>query len=547
MKKISISLTVVFLNLILMQTTKAQTNVRDTIYSNTTWTKVRNPYIVVDTLVIVFGATLTIEPGVIVKFNDHQRIELQGGRLIAQGTLNDSITFTSNSISPTPGIFSGIIFNDRSLYIPHHSSKFNYCNFQFAEYGINRVGIYNFEDTLIVNNCSIKNNIIGLSNFYLDIISNCTINSNQIGLYNIQSQRITNCTINSNQIGLLNPNSSEIDNCVIDSNQIAMKINYLSWVINSKIRHNQYGIIDSAGQFYLKNCIIDSNIICGIKLYGNIILGEIYNCHFSSNGIGIIDSSLGNSNVITRNIIEKNSIGIELSNPYDEIHCNKICNNTAYNIKYLSASNIDVSHNYWCTQDSSSTEETIYDGYDTVSLGFMNYMPLDTVQCFQCNYLTISIETSGISCPTCSDGTATAYVENGTPPYTYEWNTTPLQTTQTITELPAGLYTVCITDSAGCPACGSLYITYGMKVNEITDNIPFSIFPNPTSNYLTLLLPVKNEKLIIRIFNSLGQLKYYSPVIERKTVIDISNLTTGLYFIQLSNGVKNSTQKFTRQ
>lgn len=38
----------------------------------------------------------------------------------------------------------------------------------------------------------------------------------------------------------------------------------------------------------------------------------------------------------------------------------------------------------------------------------------------------------------------------GTPPYTYSWNTTPVQTTSSITGLSAGAYIVTVTDGSGC-------------------------------------------------------------------------------------------------
>ncbi|MEW6469234.1 MAG: gliding motility-associated C-terminal domain-containing protein [Bacteroidota bacterium] len=49
------------------------------------------------------------------------------------------------------------------------------------------------------------------------------------------------------------------------------------------------------------------------------------------------------------------------------------------------------------------------------------------------------------------DGTATAGNPlGGTPPYTYSWATTPVQTTQTATGLAQGTYTVFVTDAQGC-------------------------------------------------------------------------------------------------
>jgi hypothetical protein len=65
MKKIL--LTVIFLTVISFGI-NGQTNVSGGIYSNTVWTLANSPYIVTDTVVVFPGVTLTIQPGVTVKF-----------------------------------------------------------------------------------------------------------------------------------------------------------------------------------------------------------------------------------------------------------------------------------------------------------------------------------------------------------------------------------------------------------------------------------------------------------------------------------------------
>jgi gliding motility-associated-like protein len=55
--------------------------------------------------------------------------------------------------------------------------------------------------------------------------------------------------------------------------------------------------------------------------------------------------------------------------------------------------------------------------------------------------------------PTClgsATGTMTATVTKGTAPYTYQWNSNPVQNTATATKLVAGAYSVTITDAATC-------------------------------------------------------------------------------------------------
>jgi len=76
--------------------TQAQTNVSGGILSNTTWALAGSPYIVTDTIVVFPGVTLTVQPGVTVKFNAAKLIQLKQSRMIANGTSAQPILFTSN-------------------------------------------------------------------------------------------------------------------------------------------------------------------------------------------------------------------------------------------------------------------------------------------------------------------------------------------------------------------------------------------------------------------------------------------------------------------
>src|SRR5436189_2498746 len=105
----------------------AQTNVSGGIYANTTWTQANSPYIVVDTVVVFPGVTLTIEPGVTVKFVNGKYLEIRQGTFIAAGTVTDSITFTSNSTTPSIGIYIGIV-----LHTPA-AITIDYCIFKYAD------------------------------------------------------------------------------------------------------------------------------------------------------------------------------------------------------------------------------------------------------------------------------------------------------------------------------------------------------------------------------------------------------------------------------
>jgi gliding motility-associated-like protein len=57
------------------------------------------------------------------------------------------------------------------------------------------------------------------------------------------------------------------------------------------------------------------------------------------------------------------------------------------------------------------------------------------------------------------NGSATITASGGTSPYTYSWNTVPVQTTPTANNLAAGVYIVTVTDAVGCTIQQSVTIT----------------------------------------------------------------------------------------
>lgn len=71
-------------------------------------------------------------------------------------------------------------------------------------------------------------------------------------------------------------------------------------------------------------------------------------------------------------------------------------------------------------------------------------------------------------------GSITVGVTGGVSPYTYSWNSTPVQTNATATNLAAGSYTVNITDAHGCPATANGTI---IQPSQIRDSIVSSVAP----------------------------------------------------------------------
>ena len=98
-----------------------------------------------------------------------------------------------------------------------------------------------------------------------------------------------------------------------------------------------------------------------------------------------------------------------------------------------------------------STASGLAAGMYTVTVtDFQGCSSSQTVTITEPSILTATNTTSNLICPNGNNGSITAIVSGGTAPYTYSWNTTPVQTGATINNLSAGTYLATITDSHGC-------------------------------------------------------------------------------------------------
>ena len=80
--------------------------------------------------------------------------------------------------------------------------------------------------------------------------------------------------------------------------------------------------------------------------------------------------------------------------------------------------------------------------------------------------LLVSLNAIQASCG--SLGSATANASGGNAPYTFSWNSSPVQTSATATNLPAGNYTVIVTDNNGCSATDAVEITASNSLTVLT-------------------------------------------------------------------------------
>jgi len=164
---------------------------------DTTWTVADSPYIVTSNITVkgTDGAdeitTLTVEPGVAVRFNINVSLVVGAssgdpGALVAQGTETNPIVFTSNQATPSPGDWRGIKFYNTT---DDAGTVLDYCTVRYAGYGnTGQIYIYNAAPALSHCTCESSSNYdLYYTGTVGGTVSGCALNS---GIYLVATSSV---------------------------------------------------------------------------------------------------------------------------------------------------------------------------------------------------------------------------------------------------------------------------------------------------------------------------------------------------------------------
>lgn len=275
---------------------------------------------------------LKINPGTVVKFNDGSGLYIYG-QLIAAGTPEAKITYTSASSSPVPGSWKGIMFGNTSLEIGVFENA-------VVEYAADGIKCEHASPAL--NSILFRNNKTGVyfSNGSPRIHS-CTFESNAdygLHLYWSTGANIHACTFigNQNRGLFLEGSSGTINGCTITKSVYGV---YLSdsdaTITNNHLVQNTNGIYGS-----YSGPVIRNNIVRGHSGYG-VYLGTAKDTVIEfntiiSNGYGIYCYPGSSCKcTINSNIISDNSYGIYGNTGLYDLRYNDVWSN---NINYFTVS-----------------------------------------------------------------------------------------------------------------------------------------------------------------------------------------------------------------
>lgn len=144
-----------------------------------------------------------------------------------------------------------------------------------------------------------------------------------------------------------------------------------------------------------------------------------------------------------------------------------------------------------------------------------------------------------------NDGAIDLTVAGGTPNYTFAW-TGPngfAASTEDITGLTAGSYSVTITDNNGCvTAVNGINVQSTSGVEELSGP-QFVIYPNPSNGIINIemISPITDD-ISIRVMDVTGRLVYDSGIEGVTFNIDLSSAADGTYFLNVMTDQHQTTQ-----
>jgi len=178
-----------------------------------------------------------------------------------------------------------------------------------------------------------------------------------------------------------------------------------------------------------------------------------------------------------------------------------------------------------------------YDATISYNNGLCSIMQSELVQ--SPNVLSIAALITDID--SINAGAIDVTVSGGTPPYLYNWDNN--QQTEDLSNLIAGVYSISVTDSAGCSLAAFYEIsedTTGQS-DGLDEVVYFNIhaYPNPSNGDVTISW--SGELISLELISALGQVisKQYSFPTNTKL---LKNLNSGVYFVRYT---KNQTTSKT--
>jgi len=317
------------------------TYVYNDITDDTFWTASGSPYVINTNLTISSGTTLTIDPGVTVKFRGNYSI-INNGIIDAQGDPGDHISFEYYiSSAQVPGSWNQIY-----IYAPYSGYvQLNYCDIKGAAIGLN------FESQVSGNQ------------IYNTTFSSCTTGiagsvNGMTRLY-IASSTFSDCGIGTTA------NYYAMTDCYFVKNATAVRS--ARGTVSNSLFENNYSAIYNPGSQPSGFSVTKSSFISNTN-YAFYAEMDLTYCYFENNGVA---AYVDGSRKTIGNTLTGNATGfvyvLSASETESEFHHNNITGSAFHDLVVNAGHNVDLSYNWWGTTVTAVIDQKIDDINNTAT------------------------------------------------------------------------------------------------------------------------------------------------------------------------------------
>ncbi|MBD3637391.1 MAG: gliding motility-associated C-terminal domain-containing protein [Crocinitomicaceae bacterium] len=162
--------------------------------------------------------------------------------------------------------------------------------------------------------------------------------------------------------------------------------------------------------------------------------------------------------------------------------------------------------------------------YSVTVVDDLGCVGIDSIQVTEPLEITLNMDSTDASCNGGTDGTASATVNNGVSPFSYLWDDPGSQTTSTATGLPAGVYTVVVTDFNGCMATDSVEVLEAPGITLSMDSVNVTCFGG------------SDGLAIVNVTSGTGPFTYVWDDPGAQTSDTAAALPAGMYTVTVTGG-----------
>ncbi|GAB4133174.1 MAG: hypothetical protein Fur0041_05180 [Bacteroidia bacterium] len=146
------------------------------------------------------------------------------------------------------------------------------------------------------------------------------------------------------------------------------------------------------------------------------------------------------------------------------------------------------------------------------------------------NPLIVNGVISNASSQTATDGGVDITITGGSAPYTYLWSNGA--TTEDITGVAPGVYTVAVTDANGCVTTQTYTVSFNIGIDAQVLENGINVYPNPAREQFTVEVKGFNIDRA-EVYNVVGQVIYTEQPNAQKVQFNTEAMSNGMYFIKL--------------